>query len=38
VYKRQEVERLERYVADHASGTDREFSHPLIHNRTLFAD
>lgn len=33
-----EVERLERYVADHASGTDREFSHPLFHNRTLFAD
>jgi len=33
-----EVTRLERYFAEHAAGQDREYSHPLFHHRTLFAD
>ncbi|PFG17632.1 fructose-1,6-bisphosphatase I [Propionicimonas paludicola] len=33
-----EVARLEGYFADHALGHDREYSHPLFHHRTLFAD
>lgn len=33
-----EVSRLEGYFAEHALGQDREYSHPLFHNRTLFAD
>lgn len=33
-----EVSRLEGYFAEHAEGHDREYSHPLFHHRTLFAD
>jgi len=33
-----EVARLEGYFAEHALGQDREYSHPLFHRRTLFAD
>lgn len=33
-----EVDRLEGYFADHELGHDREYSHPLFHHRTLFAD
>lgn len=33
-----EVDRLAGYVLEHAQGHDRDFSHPLFHNRTLFAD
>lgn len=33
-----EVARLESYFAEHALGQDREYTHPLFHRRTLFAD
>jgi len=33
-----EVARLSGYFAEHEQGRDQEFSHPLFHNRTLFAD
>jgi fructose-1,6-bisphosphatase I / sedoheptulose-1,7-bisphosphatase len=31
-----EVERIERYHAEHASGTDRPFSSPLFNERSMF--
>ncbi|MDP9012901.1 MAG: class 1 fructose-bisphosphatase [Pseudomonadota bacterium] len=33
---RNEVERIERYHAEHASGTDRPFSSPLFNERSMF--
>lgn len=33
-----EVARISGYFAEHEQGYDQEFSHPLFHNRTLFAD
>lgn len=33
-----EVARIESYFTEHAQGYDQEFTHPLFHNRTLFAD
>lgn len=33
---RHEVERIERYHAEHLSGTDRPFSSPLFNERSLF--
>jgi fructose-1,6-bisphosphatase len=33
---RSEVERIERYHREHASGTDREFTSPLFNERSLF--
>lgn len=33
-----EVARVQGYFLQHAQGYDREFSHPLFHHRTLFAD
>ena len=34
----EEVARIESYFAEHEQGYDQEFSPPLFHNRTLFAD
>ncbi|HEY6897344.1 MAG TPA: class 1 fructose-bisphosphatase [Rhodocyclaceae bacterium] len=34
---RSEVERIERYHADHKQGADREFSSPLFNARSLFS-
>ena len=31
-----EVERIERYHAEHASGVDRPFSSPLFNERSMF--
>jgi fructose-1,6-bisphosphatase len=33
---RNEVERIERYHAEHANGTDRPFSSPLFNERSMF--
>jgi fructose-1,6-bisphosphatase len=33
-----EVARLSGYFAENEQGRDHQFSHPLFHNRTLFAD
>ncbi|MDP8986115.1 MAG: class 1 fructose-bisphosphatase [Pseudomonadota bacterium] len=33
---RNEVERIERYHAEHASGTDRPYSSPLFNERSMF--
>jgi fructose-1,6-bisphosphatase len=33
---RNEVERIERYHREYASGTDREYTSPLFNERSLF--